>query len=77
MNNQSAEPKEVKWELTLICVMVENMVVGVLELQVQLPGERVVITVQTFKAGVRVGWPPCPSWAPVSLPKCSALTVLH
>ena len=53
MTTQSAEPKEVKWELTLICVMVENMVVGVLELQVQLPGERVVITVQTFRLEYR------------------------
>lgn len=54
MNTQSAEPKEVKWELTLICVMAENMVVGVLELQVQLPGERVVIIVQTFR--LAFGW---------------------
>lgn len=76
MNTQSAEPKEVKWKLTLICVMVENMVVGVLELQVQLPGERVVIIVQTFR--LEYGWDGLPVLAgTVSLPKCSALTVLH
>ncbi|KAM7333545.1 hypothetical protein ACRRTK_006865 [Alexandromys fortis] len=34
--------------------MVKNMVVGVLELQVQLPGERVVIIVQTFR--LEYGW---------------------
>lgn len=49
MNTQSAEPKDIKWGLTLICVVVENMVVGVLELQVQLPGDRVVATIQTFR----------------------------
>lgn len=49
MNTQSAKPKDVKWGLTLVCVVDENMVVGVLELQVQLPGERVVVIVQTFR----------------------------
>lgn len=71
VNTQSAEPKDIKWGLTLFCVVAENTVVGVLELQVQLPGERVVVTIQTFR--LWVGWPHCPSWAPVSLPKCSAL----
>lgn len=47
MNTQSAEPKDVKWGLTLICVVAENMVVGVLERQVQLPGERVIVRIQT------------------------------
>lgn len=41
------------------------MVVGVLELQVQLPGERVVVTIQTL------GWPHCPSQTPGCLPECS------
>lgn len=49
VNTQSAEPKDVKWGLTLFCVVAENTVVGVLELQVQLPGERVVVTIQTFR----------------------------
>lgn len=47
------QAKDVKWGLTLICVVAENMVVGVLELQVQLPGERVVVTIQT--SGWNVG----------------------
>lgn len=76
MNTQSAEPKDVKRGLTLICVVAENMVVGVLELQVQLPGERVVAVVQTFRLEYR--WDGLTVLAgPVSLPECSALPVLH
>lgn len=59
MNTQSAGPKDVKWGLTLICVVAENMVVGVLELQVQLPGERVVVKIQT--SGWNVGRVASPS----------------
>lgn len=61
--------------LTLVCVVAENMVVGVLELRVQLPGERVVVIVQTFRPECR--WDGLTSQAPVTLPQCSALAMLH